>query len=168
MKGESDNPPDLRERSFLFALRVVKLCQSLETEPGISRVLSRQLLRAGTSIGANAEEARGSRSKADFTAKLYIAYKEARETHYWLRLLAASNLVPEKRLHDLTDEANQLVAILTTSVKKCRAPRINRFAFHLSLFTPHSSSARQRVVHRLQDLVGRVGLVQECGDAQRR
>ena len=77
-------------------------------------------MRSGTSIGANAEEAHGSQSKADFVSKMSIACKEARETHYWLRLLAASEIVPEKRLHELIDESNQLIAILTTIVKKCR------------------------------------------------
>ena len=85
-------------------------------------MLSRQLLRSGNSIGANVEEAYGSQSKPDFAAKLSIACKEARETHYWLRLLVATELIPEKRLHGLTDEANQHVAILTSIVKKCRRP----------------------------------------------
>lgn len=79
-----------------------------------------QLLRSGTSIGANIEEAHGSQSKADFTAKLSIACKEARETHYWLRLFTATKILPAERLADLTDEANQLIAILTTIVKNCR------------------------------------------------
>ena len=103
MKGENQNassPADIRERSFSFALRIVKLCQSLDAEPGPARILGRQLLRSGTSIGANIEE--------------------ARETHYWLRLLTAADLVPATRLAPLTDEANQLIAILTTIVKKCR------------------------------------------------
>lgn len=124
MKGENIRPPDIRERSFAFAIRIVKLCQSLNGESGASRVLSHQLLRAGTSIGANVEEAYGSQSKADFTSKLSIACKEARESHYWLRLLTASELIQEKQLHDLIDEANQLVAILTTIVKKCRRPTV--------------------------------------------
>jgi four helix bundle protein len=98
------------------------LCQTLDVASGVQRTLSKQLLRSGTSIGANVEEAHGSQSKADFTAKLSIACKEARETHYWLRLLTASELVPEKRIHNLTDEANQLIAILTAIVKKCRRP----------------------------------------------
>ena len=123
MKSENQNedgPADIRERSFSFALRIVKLCQSLDADPGVQRTLARQLLRAGTSIGANVEDAHGSQSKADFVSKMSIACKEARETHYWLRLLAASEIVPEKRLHELIDESNQLIAILTTIVKKCR------------------------------------------------
>ena len=125
MKGETSTPEpptDIRERTFTFALRLIKLCQTLDVASGVQRTLSKQLLRSGTSIGANVEEAHGSQSKADFTAKLSIACKEARETHYWLRLLTASELVPEKRIHNLTDEANQLIAILTAIVKKCRRP----------------------------------------------
>ena len=120
MKGEKDMPEDIAVRSFRFATRIVTLCQVLDQQPGVSRTLANQLLRSGTSIGANIEEANGSQSKADFTAKMYIASKEARETHYWLRLLTETNIVPESRLTDLIDEANQLVAILTTIVKKSR------------------------------------------------
>ena len=123
MKSENqneDDPVDIRERSFSFALRIVKLCQLLDADPGAQRTLARQLLRSGTSIGANVEEAHGRQSKADFVSKMAIACKEARETHYWLRLLAASEIVPEKRLHELIDESNQLIAIFTTIVKKCR------------------------------------------------
>lgn len=123
MKSENrneDSPADIRERSFSFALRIVKLSQSLDADPGVQRTLARQLLRSGTSIGANLEEAHGSQRKADFASKMAIACKEARETHYWLRLLAAAGIVPEKRLHELLNESDQLIAILTTIVKKCR------------------------------------------------
>lgn len=111
---------DLPERTFEFARRVVKLCQVLEQTPGISRTLANQLLRSGTSIGANVEEGQAGQSRADFVSKLSIACKEARETHYWLRLLSASEIVPEPRLAELLDEANQLIAILTTITKKTR------------------------------------------------
>jgi len=111
---------DLPERTFEFAVRVVKLCKVLEQTPGVSRTLANQLLRSGTSIGANVEEAQAGQSKADFISKLSIACKEARETHYWLRLLSATELVPESRLTELLDEANQLIAILTTVIKKTR------------------------------------------------
>jgi four helix bundle protein len=114
---------DLPERTFNFARRVVKLCQTLDQKPGVSRSLANQLLRAGTSIGANVEEAQGGQSRADFLSKISIACKEARETHYWLRLLAASNLIAEPRLGDLLDEANQLTAILTTIIRKTRAKK---------------------------------------------
>lgn len=111
---------EIGQRAFGFAVRVVRLCQTLDEQPGVSRTLSNQLLRAGTSIGANLEEAKGGQSRADFLSKNSIALKEARETHYWLRLLAATGTIPEHQLKSLLDEANQLVAILTTIVKKLR------------------------------------------------
>ncbi len=111
---------EIRERTFEFATRIVRLCRALEKSPGVSRTLANQLLRSGTSVGANIEEAHGSHSKPDFIAKMSIANKEARETNYWLRLLAASDVVPLDNLTDITDESNQLVAILTTIVKRSR------------------------------------------------
>lgn len=111
---------DLQERTFRFATRVVTLCKVLDDSPGVSRTLAKQLLRSGTSIGANVEEGQGSQSKADFVSKYSIACKEARETHYWLRLLVASELIPESRLSELIDESNQLIAILTTIIKKTK------------------------------------------------
>ena len=116
-----NEPQDIRERSFEFAVRIVKLSQELDQSPGTPRTLANQILRSGTSIGANIEEAHGSQSKADLTAKMYIACKEARETLYWLRLLIKSELISEKKLSSLKDEANQIVAILTTIVKKSRS-----------------------------------------------
>ena len=104
---------DLPERTFAFALRIIELCKSLDQKPGVARTLSRQVLRSGTSVGANVEEGQGGQSKADFISKLSIACKEARETHYWLRLLAASSIIEESHLAPLMDECNQLVAILT-------------------------------------------------------
>lgn len=112
---------DLKERTFAFATRIVRLCRTLEEQAGVSRTMARQLLRSGTSIGANVEEGQGSQSRADFISKYSIACKEARETHYWLRLLVASDIVPAARIQELSDEANQLVAILTTIVKKTKA-----------------------------------------------
>ena len=109
---------DLKERSFEFAKRIIFLCQKLEQSPGIVRTISNQLIRSGTSIGANIEEAHGSQSKADFTAKMYISCKEARETNYWLRLLIETKMISEKQLANLLDESNQLIAILTSIVKK--------------------------------------------------
>ncbi len=117
MNGELDIP----RRTFEFATRIVRLCQTLDQKPGVSRTLANQLLRAGTSVGANVEEAQAGQSKPDFVSKMSIAAKEARETHYWLRLLTAAELLPRAKLAELTDEANQLVAILTTIVKRSRS-----------------------------------------------
>ena len=120
MKESTQPRRDLPERTFEFARRVVKLCQMLDQTPGVSRTPAKQLLRSGTSICANVEEGQAGQSRADFLNKLSIACKEARETHYWLRLLAASKVIPEPRLAELLDEANQLIAILTTIIRKTK------------------------------------------------
>lgn len=108
-------PRDIRERTFEFAVRVVKLCQHLDERPGSGRVLGRQLLRAGTSVGANVEEAQAGQSRADFISKNAIALKEARETRYWLRLLAATHSLAGAHLSELSNleiEAEELARIL--------------------------------------------------------
>ena len=114
---------DIKDRTFDFSVRVVRLCQLLNAAPGASRTVANQLLRSGTSIGANVEEAHGSQSNADFIAKMCIACKEAPEIHYWLRLLVATDLIANTKLALLLDESNQLVAILTSIVKKARQSR---------------------------------------------
>jgi four helix bundle protein len=111
---------DLPDRTFAFADRVVRLCTYLEQQGRVSTTLAAQLLRAGTSIGANVEEGIASESRKDFVHKYSIACKEARESHYWLRLLAASEVVSKERLEPLLTEANELIAILTTIIKKSR------------------------------------------------
>jgi four helix bundle protein len=132
MESENERPKrDLPERTFEFARRVVKLCQALDQTPGVSRTLAHQLLRSGTSVGANVEEGQASQSRADFVAKYSIACKEARETHYWLRLLSTSEIVTVRKLGSLIDESNQLVAILTAIIKTTRrnttkSNRLNR------------------------------------------
>ena len=112
---------DIPDRTFKFAKRVVKLCQALDVKPGVPRTLANQLLRSGTSIGANVEEGQASQSQADFISKYSIACKEARETHYWLRLLAATEVIPTELLIGLEKECDELIAILTTIIKKLRS-----------------------------------------------
>jgi four helix bundle protein len=107
----------ITERSFAFAVRIIKLCQFLEKQDKVSRTLANQLLRSGTSIGANIEEAQAGQSKADFTAKMSIANKEARETLYWLRLLKKCELLEMQNINDMIQEADELVRILTAIVK---------------------------------------------------
>ncbi|MDA0751565.1 MAG: four helix bundle protein [Verrucomicrobia bacterium] len=114
------NGIDIVGRTFDFSVRIINLCQVLDEKPGVSRILAGQVLRSGTSIGANVEEAQASQSQADFTSKLSIACKEARETHYWLRLISTTNVIPKSKLSQLIDESNQLIAILTTIIKKTR------------------------------------------------
>ena len=114
---------DLGERSFKFALRIVRVCQALDEKPGIGRTLGKQLLRSGTSIGANIEEGLGAQSAADYLTKCSIACKEARETLYWLKLLGASETLQANRLAELMQECDELVAILTTIAKRLKAKR---------------------------------------------
>lgn len=119
----SEMKKDLPERTFQLAIRIVELCRFLEQQGKVSRTLANQLLRSGTSIGANVEEGQGAQSEADFLTKYSIACKEARETYYWVRLLAATNLVDDLRLADLREECNQIIAILTAIIKKLKAKR---------------------------------------------
>jgi len=112
---------DITERTFAFSLRIVKLCQILDTSPGTNRTIANQLLRSGTSIGANVEEAQAGQSKPDFISKVSIACKEARETLYWLRILIGSDIMPQAKLEPLKNEADELVAILTSIIKSSRA-----------------------------------------------
>ena len=114
---------DLPARTFEFARRIVGLCRFLDAKPGVPRTLSNQLLRSGTSVGANVEEGQASQSEADFISKYSIACKEARETHYWLRLLVASGIVETSRVDPLTMECDELVAILTSIIKKLKKKR---------------------------------------------
>jgi four helix bundle protein len=117
---QSQGKRDLEDRTFQFAVRIVKLCQTLDSSPSVSRALANQLLRSGTSVGANVAEGQGGQSRADFVSKYSIANKEARETLYWLKLIVAAEIVPESRLAGLMDECNQLIGILTTIIKKTR------------------------------------------------
>ena len=115
-----DQPQIIQDRAFEFACRIVKLHRFLCRNGSTSSTIAGQILRSGTSIGANLEEASAGQSKPDFTSKCNIALKEARETYYWIRLLTACELVPKKKLEPLLVEANEIVAILTTIVKKSR------------------------------------------------
>jgi four helix bundle protein len=107
---------DIRDRTFEFACRIVRMHRAL-CRDRTARALAAQLLHAGTSIGANLEEAEAGQTKRDFIAKERIALKEAREALYWLRLFAATELITVSRIQPLIDEAKQIVAILTTIVK---------------------------------------------------
>lgn len=115
-KRKESGRQDLQERTFAFSVRLLRLCRYLDDQAGVSRTLGWQLLRAGTSIGANVEEAQAGQSKADFISKNAIASQEARETGYWLRLLVASQLVPENRIAGMLDEVEQLQRILAVIV----------------------------------------------------
>jgi len=115
----SDEKDDLRKRTKRFALRVIKLYETLPRS-GSAQVLGHQLLRSGTSVGANFREAHRARSDAEFVSKVGDSLKELEETTYWLELLVDSGLVTQKKLGLLLDETSQLTAILTTIAKKVR------------------------------------------------
>ena len=117
------NKPDIQSRAFAFACQIVKLYQSLLDNKGAAEVLGKQVLRSGTSIGANLEEATAGQSKADFISKCSISLKEARETKFWLRLIRETKLLPEKEIDTLLKESSELVAILTTIVKNAKAEK---------------------------------------------
>jgi four helix bundle protein len=120
MKDE-EPPFDLRERTKLSGLRVVRMFVALP-KTDEARVLGKQALRSGTSVGANYREAHRSRSKPEFIAKIGDCLKELDETAYWLELLTESGIVPSAKLASLQDETNQLLAILTTISKSAKRP----------------------------------------------
>jgi four helix bundle protein len=101
----------LKEKSYAFALRIVRVYKYL-TEERHERILSTQLLRSGTSIGSNIEEAIGGQSRKDFISKLSISYKEARETRYWLELLTDSNYLSQKEYDSLAQDNEEILKLL--------------------------------------------------------
>ncbi len=109
----------LRVKSYQFALRVVKLARHLGEEKR-EFILSKQILRSGTSIGANVEEASQAQSKPDFIHKLSIAHKEAFETNYWLRLLRDSEYLNPNLSQSLIDDCEELHKLLTASIKTAK------------------------------------------------
>jgi four helix bundle protein len=106
-------PFDIRERTFEFACAIVKFHSYLLQETSTPRRVAEQLLAAGTSIGANVEEAEAAHSKADFAVKNSNALKEARESRYWLRILRACELVPSTRVDPYIQESQELISIIT-------------------------------------------------------
>ena len=103
----------IQEKSFAFAVRIVKLYQFLCKEKK-EFVLSKQLLKAGTSIGANVEEAIGGQSEKDFLSKIGISYKEARETIYWIKLLSATQYLNDRQTKSILADAEELRKILSS------------------------------------------------------
>jgi four helix bundle protein len=108
-----NNKLGIADRTVAYSLRIIKLYRVLEKD-SIGRILGKQVVRSGTSIGANVHEAQGGQSKADFIAKMSIAHKEARETAYWLRIIKEAKIIPVTRLTDLVDETEQLIKIISS------------------------------------------------------
>ena len=105
------------EKSINFAVRIVKLCQYLESEKK-EFVMSKQIIRCGTSIGANVREGIYGQSRNDFTAKMSIALKEAVETEYWLELLSKTNYITENEYESLKVDAGEIAKLLTSTVNE--------------------------------------------------
>ena len=116
MKNEK---PDLKIRTKAFALRIIKLYVSLP-KTTLAQVLGKQVLRSGTSVGANYREANRARSKLEFISKMGDCLKELDETAYWLELLVESNTVSCTSLSSLMDENNQLIAIFVSIINKAK------------------------------------------------
>jgi len=113
----------VQEKSYQFAIRIVKLYKYL-CEDKKEFVLSKQLLRSGTAIGANIEEAIGRQSEKDFFAKLTIAYKEARETHYWIRLLTDTDYLKKEQSESVLTDVEELLRIIG-SIQKTMKKKLN-------------------------------------------
>ena len=107
------------EKSFAFAVRIVKLCQQLQNVKH-EYVLSKQVIRSGTSIGANISEAQQGQSRADFVSKMSIALKETAETKYWLRLLQATDFLTEKEYLSVNGDCVEIEKILTSIIKSAK------------------------------------------------
>ena len=110
----------IEDRTYSFALALVRASRGLALRDDASRIIWHQLLKSGTSAGANSAEGPGAQSRPDWLTRRHIALKEMREALYWLRLLRDAGLATPQGTADLIDEADQLVAILTTVVKNAR------------------------------------------------
>lgn len=123
---EQSKQPDIVGRTFRFGQRVNELCRYLESDLKVEQDLARQLLRSARSVGAMMEEAQGAESRKDFIHKVSVGYKEARESHFWLRQLVAAEVIPLKRLESLVDEARQLKFILSAIIKSAKRGDVGR------------------------------------------
>jgi four helix bundle protein len=116
------DPTDLKVRTKAYALRIIKLYQALPNS-GEAQVIGKQILRSGTSVGAQYREACRAKSPADFINKMEGSLQELDETGYWLELLTEGKIVPTERLLDLQKETDELTAIFVSSVKTAKKNR---------------------------------------------
>ncbi len=110
----------IHEKSLDFAVRIVRLCRYLEEEHH-EYVMSKQIIRCGTSIGANVRESRNAQSAADFVSKLSIALKEADETQFWLEVLSRSETIDNRMYESLNSDVTELIALLTSIIKTMKS-----------------------------------------------
>ena len=117
-------PEDIKVRTFRFALQIIALVEQLPNTIS-AKTIGKQLIRSGTSIGANVEEATAAHSKSDFVYRMNISLREARETLFWLRLLEASKILTSAALADTLKEADEITRILGAIVSSARGKRKN-------------------------------------------
>ena len=133
-RGLADmNAEEMKERTRAFALRVIRLAESLPNTP-TARVIRNQMLRCGPSVGANYRAACRAKSKPDFISKMGTVEEEADETIYWMELLIDAEIVKRSRIADLLDEADQILSIVISSIKTAKGIRGN----------PHSAISNQK------------------------
>ncbi len=113
---------DFQKRTFDYALRIVRLVEALPKSE-TSTILGKQLLRSGTSVGANSRSARRARSRAEFISKLGIVEEEADESLFWIELLTAAGKLPAKKVEGLLKETDEILAITVSSIKTARSKK---------------------------------------------
>src|SRR5258708_4228664 len=119
----SEKPQELKPRTKAFALRVIRMFSTLPKNDTVAQVLGKQVLRSGTSVGANYREASRARSKAEFISKLGDSLKEIEETEYWLELLVDGGCVSAAKLPGLRDKTRQLIAIFASAEMTAKSKR---------------------------------------------
>jgi four helix bundle protein len=138
VRAMSDFVEDLKLRTRQFGLRIIRLVQSLEGDR-VGRTIGNQLLRSGTSVGANYRAACRARSQAEFRAKLGIVEEEADESIYWMELLIEAEIVPQQKLDGLLSEANELLSIIVSSINTSKKEVDASLLLHSAFRTPHSA-----------------------------
>ena len=119
------NPEDMKTRTRAFALRIIRLAESLPNTP-TAKVIRNQMLRCGPAVGANYRASCRAKSKPDFISKMGTVEEEADETIYWMELLIDAEIVKKPRIDDLLDEADQILSIVVSSIKTARGLRANQ------------------------------------------
>jgi len=121
MGGDLKSPSGLEVRTKAFAVRVIRLYGALSKTDVAAQVIGKQLLRSGTSVGAQYREAARARSRAEFVSKIESCLQEIEETRYWFELLAEVEIVAENRLKDIMNEAKEITAMLTASARTSKS-----------------------------------------------
>jgi len=148
---------DLKARTKRFALRIIRLYASLPKTTE-AQVIGKQVLRSGTSPGAQYREAQRAKSDSDFISKIEGGLQELEETIYWLELLVEAGIVPEDKLKPLIQETDELIAIFVTIAVKVKGRRKRRMRDETSSFIPHPSSLTSEAYHRNSELSAKPAL----------